>query len=217
VFLTYAHYTPQGRLFYIGKGSSERRAHYFGGRNNYWNKIVAKYGTPEVQVLAHWDTEEEALSHEVLLISCYRDMGYELANLTDGGEGTSGYKHTEEHRRKNSEYRLGKPATWNIGRKHTAKTKAKCGAVNLGKKHTKEHNLKISSRLVGNSYAAGNTNNRKYRWIGTHIESGKVIMFEGSEALNKAGFQHANIINCISGERKSHKGYTWSKEKLEIA
>lgn len=214
MFLTYAHYTPQGRLFYIGKGSSERRAHYFGGRNNYWNKVVAKYGTPEVQVLAHWDTEEEALSHEVLLISCFREMGYGLANLTDGGEGTSGYKHTEEHRRKNSEYRLGKPAVWNIGRKHTEETKAKCGLKNIGRP-TSEKQKQIARQVhKGNKYAAGNTNNRKYRWIGTHIESGEVIMFEGAEALNKAGFQHSNIINCINGKRKSHKGYTWSKEEL---
>ena len=40
MFYTYAHYTPQRRLFYIGKGSSERRAHRMQGRNNYWNKIV---------------------------------------------------------------------------------------------------------------------------------------------------------------------------------
>ena len=215
MFCTYAHYTPQGKLFYIGKGNSPARANYFSGRNNYWNKVVAKYGKPDVQILAHWDTEEEALSHEVLLISCFREMGHQLCNITDGGGGTSGYVHTEEHRRKNSLAKLGKPAVWNIGRKHTVETKTKCGAVNLGKKHTKEHNLKISSRLIGNSYAAGNTNNRKYRWIGTHIESGEVIMFEGAEALNKAGFQHSNIINCINGKRKSHKGYTWTKEELD--
>ena len=217
MFLTYAHYTPQGRLFYIGKGSSERRAHYFGGRNNYWNKVVAKYGTPEVQVLAHWDTEEEALSHEVLLISCFRDMGYELANLTDGGEGTSGYKHTEEHRRKNSEYRLGKPAVWNIGRKHTEETKLKISIAQTGKTASDKQRQVASLIHKGNKFAAGNTNNRKYRWIGTHIESGKIIMFEGSEALNKAGFQHANVIKCINGKRKSHKGYTWTKEELETA
>ena len=48
----------------------------------------------------YYDTEEEAFSHEVLLISCFRGMGYELANLTDGGDGTSGYKQTEEHKEK---------------------------------------------------------------------------------------------------------------------
>ena len=101
MFCTYAHYTPQGTLFYIGKGSNERRPHYLQGRNNYWNKVVAKYGKPKVEVLAKWQTEVEAFEHEKLLISCFRDLGFKLCNLTDGGDGTSGYKQTPEHREKN--------------------------------------------------------------------------------------------------------------------
>jgi len=215
MFCTYAHYTPQGRLFYIGKGSSERRAHYMQGRNNYWKKIVAKYGTPEVQILANWNTEEEAFSHEALLISCFRDMGFELANLTDGGDGTSGYKHTEEHRKKNSLARIGKSGLWNKGRKHSEETKRKCGAKNVGKKLTEEHKKKISKHLTGNTYAVGNTNRLEYKIIGTNIQTGEQIEFIGAKAVNAAGFQHANVIKCIYGKRKSHKGYIWRKEKLE--
>jgi hypothetical protein len=33
--------------------------------------------------------------------------------------------------------------------------------------------------------------------------------------LNDAGFQHANVIKCLNGTRKSHKGYIWHKEPLE--
>ena len=214
MFLTYAHYTPQGRLFYIGKGSNERRAHYFSSRNNYWHKIVAKYGKPNVQILANWNTEQEAFEHEKVLISCFRGMGYELANLTDGGDGTSGYKQTEEHKEKTRKSKLGKPihskefkekirklhtgSTWNLGRPTSAKQKAIASALSKGNKH-----------------AVGNTNNRKWKWVGTHIETGMAIEFIGSLELNKAGFQHANVIKCINGQRKSHKGYTWRKESLE--
>jgi hypothetical protein len=215
MFCTYAHYTPQGRLFYIGKGSSEHRAYRMKGRNNYWDKIVVKYGKPEVQILANWNTEEEAFSHEVLLISCFRDMGYKLANLTNGGDGASGYKQTEEHRRKNSLARKGKPAVWNIGRKYSGELKRKCGAKNIGKKLTEDHKQKISKHLVGNKYAVGNTNRIKYKIIGTHMQTGEQIELLGAKAVNAAGFQHANVIKCIYGERKSHKGYTWSKELLE--
>jgi hypothetical protein len=213
MFCTYAHYTPQGRLFYIGKGSSERRAHYMQGRNNYWNKIVAKYGTPEVQILASWDTEEEAFSHEVLLISCFRDMGYELANLTNGGDGTSGYKHTEEHRRKNSLAKMGK--IWNLGRKHSEETKRKCGVKNIGRVHTEEEKQKRATKLIGNKNAVGNTNRLEYKIIGTHIQTGEQIEFLGAKAVNAAGFQHSNVIKCIYGKRKLHKGYTWTREMLE--
>jgi len=214
MFLTYAHYTPQGRLFYIGKGSNEKRAHYFSSRNNYWHKIVAKYGKPNVQILANWNTEQEAFEHEKVLISCFRGMGYELANLTDGGDGTSGYKQTEEHKEKLKKARTGKPI-------HTEEFKEKIRRTHTGSKYnlgrpTSAKQKAIASALSkGNKHAAGNTNNRKWKWVGTHIETGTVIEFIGSLELNKAGFQHANVIKCINGQRKSHKGYTWRKESLE--
>ena len=213
MFCTYAHYTPQGRLFYIGKGSSERRAHYMQGRNNYWNKIVAKYGTPEVQILANWNTEEEAFSHEVLLISCFRDMGYELANLTNGGDGTSGYKHTEEHRRKNSLAKMGK--IWNLGRKHSEETKRKCGVKNIGRVHTEEEKQKRTAKLIGNKNAVGNTNRLEYKIIGTNMQTGEQIEFIGAKAIRAAGFSHSAVYECANGKRPHHKGYTWTKQPLE--
>jgi len=214
MFCTYAHYTPQGRLFYIGKGSSERRAHYLSGRNNYWQKVVAKYGKPDVQILAHWDTEEEAFDHERLLISCFREFGHELANLTDGGDGTSGYKQTAEHRRKLRVARLGKPI-------HSEEFKQKISDIHkgnkwrLGRPTSEKQRQTARERSIGNTYAAGNTNQRKWVWVGTNIKTGEIMRLIGEKALKEAGFQHANIIKCINGTRKSHKGYSWSKEKWE--
>jgi len=115
VFFTYAHYKPEGGLFYIGKGK-RKRAYAMDNRNPYWHNIVNKYGRPTVKLLAGWDTEQEAFEHEKLLILCFKDMGYKLANITDGGEGTSGYKHTPEQKEKNRQAKLGK-APWNKGTK----------------------------------------------------------------------------------------------------
>ena len=212
MFCTYAHYTPEGRLFYIGKGSSVRRAHYMQGRNNYWCKVVAKYGKPVVKILAEWLTEKEAFEHEIALIKKYRRQGLELCNLTDGGDGTSGYKQSAEHRQKNSQARIGKPATWNIGRKHTAETKIKCGLANIGKPSSAKQKAVASALFKGNTYGAGNTANRTWVWIGTDILTGKVVNFIGEKEMKLAGLQHSNIIKCLNGERKSHKGYTWSRE-----
>ena len=99
MFYTYAHTKPDGTIFYIGKGS-RTRAHSKKGRNTQWNNIVNKYGSFGVDILANWDTEEEAFDHEILLISCFRDMGYVLANISDGGLGSTGFKHTEKHKKK---------------------------------------------------------------------------------------------------------------------
>jgi len=195
VYYTYAHYTPNKNLFYIGKGNG-RRAYIFHKRNNHWNNVVKKHGKPEVQILAHWNTEAEAFDHEKLLISCFKDMGHTLCNMSEGGEGASGPKHSEEFKQRIRELHTG--STWNLGRPTSAKQKQV--ASQLGK---------------GNKYAAGNTNNRRWRWVGTSIKDGSTVVFIGSIALNDAGFQHANVIKCLNGTRKSHKGYTWSKEPLE--
>lgn len=101
MFYTYAHTKPDGTIFYIGKGKG-RRAWDVSHRNQFWKNTVTKYGGFNHEILANWDTEEEAFSHEVLLISCFKDMGYKLVNLSDGGEGSSGYKYTEDQRKNRS-------------------------------------------------------------------------------------------------------------------
>lgn len=213
MFCTYAHSTPQGRLFYIGKGSGHYRAYRMSGRNNYWAKIVAKYGKPTVQVLADWKTEQEAFEHEKFLISCFRDMGYELANLTDGGDGTSGYKQTPEHREKNRLASLGNKRA--LGHKVSEAARKLMGADKIGRPTSEKQKIVASTTHTNNKHAAGNTAQRKWVWIGTHIETGEVIRLVGEQAMKDAGVQHANVIKCINGDRKSHKGYTWRRELWE--
>jgi hypothetical protein len=98
MFCTYAHTKPDGTIFYIGKGS-HTRAHSKKSRNKHWNNIVNKYGSFGVDILANWNTEKEAFDHEILLISCFRDMGYTLANISEGGLGSKGFKHTEDYKK----------------------------------------------------------------------------------------------------------------------
>jgi hypothetical protein len=95
MFYTYAHYKPNNSVFYIGKGRG-RRAWSIKDRNPHWQNVVAKHGGHKVEVLAKWSTEQEAFDHEKFLIWCFRDMGYSMANITDGGDGVSGYTHTPE-------------------------------------------------------------------------------------------------------------------------
>jgi len=115
VFFTYAHYKPEGGLFYIGKGK-RRRAYAMDGRNSHWQNIVNKYGRPHVELLARWDTEAEAFEHEKVLIACFQDMGYVLANKSKGGEGPSGYKFAPHQIKNLSDAHLGQ-TPWNKGLK----------------------------------------------------------------------------------------------------
>lgn len=102
MFLTYAHFKPEGALFYIGKGS-KKRAYAKDNRNQHWTNIVKKHGF-QVKTLAKWADESDALLHEQFLIACFKDMGHKLANVTDGGEGISGHKHSAEAKTKMSAF-----------------------------------------------------------------------------------------------------------------
>jgi hypothetical protein len=106
LYYTYSHAKPDGTIFYIGKGVNNR-AYGFSSRNRYWKRVVAKYGKPTVQILAHWKTEQEAFDHEMLLIDCFKDMGYQLANITKGGDGVTGLKWSEDSKKKLSQSKTG--------------------------------------------------------------------------------------------------------------
>lgn len=144
MFYTYAHYKPDGKLFYIGKGA-KNRAYDMKMRNVYWKNVVAKYGNPTVEILANWKTEEEALDHEKLLISSFKDMGFKLVNLTDGGEGVSGYKHTQEAIQK-MRGRAGEKSP-HFGKPKSDYVKSMISKANLGKIRTEEFKRKVSEKL----------------------------------------------------------------------
>ena len=77
-----------------------RRAYSKTNRNKHWRNIVAKHGL-RVEIFSCWTTEQEAFEDERFLIACFRNgFGVELCNYTDGGEGSSGYKQTEEQKAK---------------------------------------------------------------------------------------------------------------------
>ena len=155
MFYTYAHYKPKGGLFYIGKGAGNR-AYDMKMRNQYWHNVVAKYGNPYVEILANWNTDEEALDHEKLLISCFKDMGFKLVNLTDGGEGISGYKHTQEAIQK-MRARIGEKSPM-FGKPKSDYVKSMISKANFGKVRTEESKRKISEKLKGRIFSVETLN-----------------------------------------------------------
>ena len=90
-YYTYAWLREDGTPYYIGKGRNGR---------------AFRKGGPEksrVLLLKQNCTEEEAFKHEKYMISVFgrKDTGTGiLINLTEGGDGSSGYLHTEETKQK---------------------------------------------------------------------------------------------------------------------
>lgn len=129
LFYTYFHTrNDTNAVFYIGKGRGNR-AHTV-KRNKHWHRIVAKCGHT-VHIASKWSCEEDAFEHEKLLIQCFKDMGVPLCNMTDGGEGISGHRHSAESLAKMSATRKGVP----LSDAHKAKLSAATKGVPLSESH----------------------------------------------------------------------------------
>ena len=116
--------------FYIGIGESERRAYNKVNRSKHWKNIANK--GYEVEVLFDNITWEEACEKERELISLYGRKDLKtgiLVNMTAGGEGTFGYRHTEEAKLKNRLASLG-PNNPQYGKKRPEHSKKLKGENN---------------------------------------------------------------------------------------
>ena len=98
-FYIYVHRKADtGEVFYVGKGQGNR-CNVRAGRSVYWKNIVEKHGFT-VEKTAWFHDEQEAFAHEKFLIACMRNHGSIICNLTDGGEGNSGYVESPEAKKK---------------------------------------------------------------------------------------------------------------------
>lgn len=98
LFYTYAYLREDKTPYYIGKGKGNRI--YLKRK-----KVNPPKDKSRIIYLKQNLTEEEAFKHEIYMISIFgrKDLGTGiLHNKTDGGEGTSGYNHTEETKHKMS-------------------------------------------------------------------------------------------------------------------
>jgi group I intron endonuclease len=141
-FYTYLHKKPGGAVFYVGKGMGDR-AYSHDNRNIHWRRTVAKYGL-EVQIMSYWDTEQEAFEQEKLLIKSFRDSGIKLVNLTNGGEGSSGYKWNDEQKER---WRAANAQNGMLGKKHSDSAKAKMSLKSAGHKTSEATRAKISEKM----------------------------------------------------------------------
>lgn len=200
MFYTYAHYKPDNSVFYIGKGQ-RRRAWSKKNRNPYWCNVVAKNGEPKVEVLAHWATEEEAFEHEKFLIWCFRDMGCSMANITNGGEGSSGLVHTDAVKEKIRSLHKGKKLTpehvellrkSSTGRKHTEKTKSYLSKLNKERVLTEDQLQRIKDAHTGKNLSSETRKKISLAHIGKTMSP-----------------EHREIIS------KTHKGKKQSEEQVK--
>lgn len=124
---TYIHKNQDGKVFYVGAGSYHRMFNK-SLRSKEWQEMAKNGRTTEL--VAWWNTKEEAFSHEKLLISCFKDMGHPLVNKTSGGLGNDAERSKElkeSHSKKmlGNKHRLGIP--------HDNEAKLKMSQARAGK------------------------------------------------------------------------------------
>ena len=209
MFYTYIHYKADtNEPFYIGKGQGRRHL-IKSKRNNHWNNVVRKHGFRS-EILCEWDNERDALEHEKFLIQCYKDIGIPLVNMTDGGEGTSGWTPDESWRLKKSESQK-KKFSQNINPLITEEAKAKRLLTIKGRKLADGHKQKISLSLLGNKYSSGRKLSNEHRMkiseslVGNKNNLGRRIPDETRKKISEslAGIKHSpeTIAKQVEGRR----------------
>jgi len=93
-YYTYIHASPDGEVFYVGKGTG-RRLYSMHDRSWIWRERFNQLDGIIMKIVAKFETEDEAFEHEKELVKKYKDQGCNLVNQSDGGSGPNGYKFTE--------------------------------------------------------------------------------------------------------------------------
>lgn len=84
-----------GEPFYVGMGDSQKRPWETNRSRKHKNR-ANKHGSRVEPITVSNLSYDNAQWWEIRWIKALRDAGYDLVNLTDGGEGAKGYKHTPE-------------------------------------------------------------------------------------------------------------------------
>ena len=139
-----------GIVFYIGKGTGRRinRHEYEASkddsqqRNIYKTRVIRKAllngETISKTILAYFENDKDAHDYEVALIFFMRPYGH-LTNITDGGEGTNGYKRSENEIQKIRE----------VSKNISEETRRKMSEDAKGRKRSEEERRKMSERRKG--------------------------------------------------------------------
>ncbi len=162
-FYTYAYLREDGSPYYIGKGR---------GRRAYQQHKVNIPPKERILFLKKNITEEDAIKHEKYMIFIFgrKDLGTGiLRNLTDGGEGMSGYKHSEKfiRRMKINNPTKNPEVCKKISQKLSGENNPMYGVVGenhpcYGKPKTKESIEKRTKSFCKNTYAIISPDGEKF-------------------------------------------------------
>jgi hypothetical protein len=203
-FYVYEHWRSDTNVpFYVGKGRGSRSHTMHSQRNKLHMAIQEELknigATIEVRFVEREIDEETAFNGERSRIAFWRGQGVVLANLSIGGEGASGYKHTPDA--------IARTVAFHTGRKRSPETRARISAKAKGRKVSAERIEKMAianrgkKRVFSAEHLAKISAASKGRKMPTHV----------MEALrtanaNRSGWKHTpEAIAKMSAARKGKK------------
>jgi len=211
VFYVYEHTrNDTNEVFYVGKGSNGRCRTKI-GRNQHWHNIVNFAGFTVRKIFKNI-TEEFALELEKRRIQELRAQGIPIVNYTDGGDGVSGYKHTDETKAKMSAKKTGvKLKPFSVVHKQKISEAAK-GSNNpmYGKEFTKEHRARLIASAKAKVFSDEHRANLSKAMIGRKVSA------ETRKKISEAGKgrQSPNLGKKMSDEQKKKISNTLIGSKL---
>lgn len=196
-FYTYIHRRPDREgddsIFYVGKGTGKRAHNLRRKRNTHHDRIVKKCGAENITVeVTYHVSEEEAFNYEVALIAELRNKGVSLTNMTIGGEGTCGFVHSPETKKKMSDSGKGKIIS--------IEQRIKASIAHKGKTLSEEHRLKIAATNKGQG--KGKTFSAEHCLNISAAQKGKTLS-EETKAKMSASNKGKNLGKTHSNEAKA--------------
>lgn len=219
-YYIYRHIRPDtNEVFYIGKGNIETKSHGVrhlekSGRNKWWKSIVAKNnGIYKSEIIFFCDTEEEVNQKEIEFIKIYgrANLGEgTLCNLTDGAEGTTGLKVSDETKKILSDMFSGENHP-NYGKKLSQEIcNKKSESMKRSDKNLKGKKLPEWWKDKIRQAKIGDKNHRFGKTGALSCRSRKVIdsisgevYVSVSDAAEKTGYKMKTLYNILSGHRQN--------------
>ena len=187
-YYTYAYLREDKTPYYIGKGSGKRI--YSKDRT-----IKPPKDKSRIIYLKQNLTEEEAFRHEIYMIDVFgrKDLGTGiLYNMTNGGDGVSGWVPSEETKIKMGEAQK--------GRTHSEETKIKMSEAKKGNIILEETKIKMSEAKKGK----------------THSQETKIKMSESHKGENHHFYgktlseeHRRKMSEAMEGEKNPNFGKKW--------
>jgi hypothetical protein len=211
IFYVYIHKRlTDGKVFYVGKGK-EKRA-YSVRRSDWWKRVANKHGYI-VEILFDNLSEQDAFQSEIDVIAELRNFNTPLVNMTVGGTGASGYRWTDEAKRKQSIIRS--------GTKLTESHKKQISETLSGRPLTKEHSEKISKSNIGKKSSPEHIKNLQNSHKGNSVKCSNGMVFKSMKEAARwlkelfptdMRIHASRISKCCNHVSKNFCGFTWEYE-----